>query len=654
MPDSSKPTERYRTDSRSTTIASVNKDDTGLSRLLKPSRKLFGKIRGTAENHVNDKDRNNSRIYDDGENSDDTAESQLYPPTEPEQLDSSTLFLPGFADEYGHEEQQLEQELYQWNPPDPQWIDIEDIRQWIYTCDLEHGEECHPNSIGMERPIWLIDVKQACLVPAEEHRYLALSYVWGGVESSQATTDNIELLQLPGILQEEDSRFLIPATIRHAMGLTKMLGEGYLWVDRFCICQDDIEEKHSQLQSMADIYGNAYLTIVAANEWDANHGLRGLKGVTKPRGVSQYLTTHQYSELMDLNNTIWSSRGWTFQEDLFSRRRLLFQYQMVRWECSRKAWHESTGVTGRLPGEGPPRVQSVWSFRAGDAEMGSSSLSKLDALAKYFVLVNNYNTRNLSYPEDGLRAYLGVIKQFSTAFPAGFFWGLPVSEFHAALLWQPKDTLTRRRTRGNGADTLELPSWSWVGWQGGIDAQICASYKSRDPKPLCVWKAMDESQMLHPLLNNQRPEGNTQAMIHDNRFLYIHAPVARAWFGCQVVADDSPVDAPGELAAWGFGSDHYITLQRIWICSSPDHGKGGCGALCLSPGLRNNSHAGEQCELLAISTAKHKYGLGKYLQFNYVLWIGREDDVAHRKGLGVVLVDDWEALNPKMEDIVLG
>ncbi|KAK8071969.1 hypothetical protein PG996_005317 [Apiospora saccharicola] len=94
----------------------TNKDGTGLGRLLKPSRKLFGKIRGTAENHNDDKDRSNGRVYNDGENSDGTAESQLYRPTEPRQRAYPTLFLPGFADEYGHEEQQPEQELHQWSP----------------------------------------------------------------------------------------------------------------------------------------------------------------------------------------------------------------------------------------------------------------------------------------------------------------------------------------------------------------------------------------------------------------------------------------------------------------------------------------------------------------------------------------------------------
>ncbi|KAK7914245.1 hypothetical protein PG985_011948 [Apiospora marii] len=595
---------------------STDKVDVGLKRLLKSSKRLLGKSHGTVQNrdtvqtpntvqdhvtvardYVTIQDDNDSQGQNNvnkyvGENHEDTDGSQqdrVQHPAELNQLAFREMSLPGFAEEQEVVVKGEEKGNCQGCLPDPNWINLEEVRQWIETCDLEHGEECHhPSLIGTERPVWLIDVEQACLVPAEEHRYIALSYVWGGVESSQATTDNIELLQLPGILEEEEAQVLVPKTIRHAMVLTKLLGEKHLWVDRFCICQDDIETKHAQIQSMASTYGNAYLTIVAANEWDANHGLRGLKGVTKPRGVSQYLTTQQYFELMDLNNTIW-------------------------------------------------------------------------------------NTRDLSYPEDGLRAYLGVIQQFSNIFPAGFLWGLPVSEFHAALLWQPIDTLKRRRARGKGADALELPSWSWVGWQGGIDAKICASYKSQGLKPLCVWEAMGNSRVTPSPPTNQRLEGNTQAIIHESRFLYTRAPVARAWFGDQGTSEESTA-----LVQMTLKQDE-SPLRLVYICSSPDRDnrKAACGALGLSPGLRDDSHAGEQCWLLAISTgnwsrdaaqeafAEHnsrrerngwwrRIDFVRDLRFNYVIWIWREDGVAYRKGLGVILVDDWETLDPKMEEIVLG
>jgi hypothetical protein len=47
--------------------------------------------------------------------------------------------------------------------------------------------------------------------------------------------------------------------------------EGLLWVDSLCIVQDDVESKHAQLNDMASIYANSYVTIIAAKDWDANH-----------------------------------------------------------------------------------------------------------------------------------------------------------------------------------------------------------------------------------------------------------------------------------------------------------------------------------------------------------------------------------------------
>ncbi|KAK8851106.1 HET-domain-containing protein [Apiospora arundinis] len=567
-----------------------------------------------------------------------------------------------------------EEKTCHWSTPDPKWINVDEIRQWIYTCDSEHGETCRPtNPHHTGRPIWLIDVKQNCLVPAEQHRYIALSYVWGGVDSAQTATDTIEHMQRPGVLtnEEEGGSLVIPKTILHTMGLVKTLGERYLWVDRFCICQDDASTKHAQLESMADIYGNAYLTIVAASEWDANHGLRGIEGITKPRDLSSYLTTDQYREFMRVENSIWapfqSSRGWTFQEMVFSRRKLLFQYQMVRWECCFGGWHESTGVTGHIPGENIKGTSSQ-KFSNGN-NLVLEGLSAESTLNRYYRLVERYNIRNLSYPEDGLRAYLGVIKRFSEVVPGGFFWGLPISSLHSALLWQPQETLVRRLSRYDETAAPKLPSWSWVGWQGSVNTDDCALHNHyvSNTEPLCVWKAMDKSRRIQPLVIGVEPGGgDSNATLHESPFLYAHASTAHAWISKPMIWDKNRAVNTNEHIMeairnkMALQSRPNITLVFPSPTSPEEsYAVDACGVLFLSPGFSLRSPTPLECELLAISTTEIKtwydHDRTGWLRYHNVLWIGRRDDgTLYRKGLGFVPVDDWDRLDHKKEDVVLG
>jgi hypothetical protein len=86
-------------------------------------------------------------------------------------------------------------------PYDPMHIDVGVLRNWIHCCDATHGEICHslptlfsgypPRSL---RSLNLIDLKRECIATMpwlENLRYVALSYVWGAVETAKASRDNI-------------------------------------------------------------------------------------------------------------------------------------------------------------------------------------------------------------------------------------------------------------------------------------------------------------------------------------------------------------------------------------------------------------------------------------------------------------------------------
>jgi Heterokaryon incompatibility protein (HET) len=106
----------------------------------------------------------------------------------------------------------------------------------------------------------------------------------------------------------------IPKTIRDTVNLVDQLGIQYLWVDCLCIVQDDTESKHDQIQAMSGIYANAYVTIIAGNGWDANHGLGGIQGVTEPRHLSTFLKS-DFRENLQPYSSIWYSRGWVIDQN---------------------------------------------------------------------------------------------------------------------------------------------------------------------------------------------------------------------------------------------------------------------------------------------------------------------------------------------------
>jgi hypothetical protein len=97
------------------------------------------------------------------------------------------------------------------------------------------------------------------------------------------------------------------------MRFTKLMGVRYLWIDCYCIVQDDDQEKHNQLWAMGSIYYNAHFTIIAA-EGDITHGLRGFNDSPQtwklrscPRFCSELSAFVSITYDPVAENTFWST-----------------------------------------------------------------------------------------------------------------------------------------------------------------------------------------------------------------------------------------------------------------------------------------------------------------------------------------------------------
>jgi len=115
-------------------------------------------------------------------------------------------------------------------------VDTDVLKEWIERCNSNHQHVCGRIREDGIRPDRLIDCSRWELCTSDEP-YVCLSYVWGSNLSDQKVAGNA--------LPHE-----MPSTISDAMEVTLKLGWRYLWVDRYCINQDDEHEKHNIIRNM--------------------------------------------------------------------------------------------------------------------------------------------------------------------------------------------------------------------------------------------------------------------------------------------------------------------------------------------------------------------------------------------------------------------
>ncbi|KAK7931125.1 hypothetical protein PG985_001837 [Apiospora marii] len=275
----------------------------------------------------------------------------------------------------------------------------------------------------------------------QSFRYVALSYVWGGPQAFCLKGDNILDLQARGSLQDT------PNTIRDAMTVAFRLGFNYIYVDAFCIIQDDNKDKREQLSIMGKIYANATLCIVAASGDTAYSGLPGLSSPRTPgievllpgcniklvTPLSHYPTVHHGTNIQVGYTTgyAWSERGWTFQERALSRRSLIFTEGQALWHCKQTQKEEEAPKKTHLA----ERVFEFVSIDDVPLLCSTPGTVHLDPLNQWLSLVRNFVRRQFGFPGDSHDAIAGTLEYFQEKHHFNFLWALPQRDFGLHLLW---------------------------------------------------------------------------------------------------------------------------------------------------------------------------------------------------------------------------
>ncbi|KAI1739736.1 heterokaryon incompatibility protein-domain-containing protein [Xylaria scruposa] len=362
--------------------------------------------------------------------------------------------------------------------PIPSSIDVTSVRKWLRSCDNNHQ---HSNSSNLPTRLSQI-IKRGLLrvintstgaielLPSKTP-FVVLSYVWGH-----------------SIHQQESLRAMpvssYAPTVRDAAELAKSIGFEWLWVDRICINQNNEAEKSALIPYIKDIFSEAELTIVAASGNGAHCGLSGSYNTMRvpekaaeipireteasnPFVLRLLPTVSSFNALHE--KTVWRTRGWTFQEQIFSRRLLYIFPSETIFSCSRGTYRESAGTSfdpkpaGTTWGDSGTTMPLIAPELWANVNNTPADLGNMMSARQFVRAVEEYTSRNLTFEVDRVAAFAGLVTAATSpndeiSEQALLQHGHPLQFFETALTWQHEEGFQGRHTQGK----CLVPSWSWA------------------------------------------------------------------------------------------------------------------------------------------------------------------------------------------------
>lgn len=294
------------------------------------------------------------------------------------------------------------------------------LRRNLAECTGEHALcNAASSSVMPKRLVHIKNDHHAALVEVtdgSEHAnaiYAALSYCWGGDPNFKAEKSNLSYLMENGFLIDS-----LPIVWQETIGLCRKLGLSYLWIDALCIVQDDEGDWVGESVHMGSIYDNAYLTIAPANSSSVDTPYLGSTPDTSRKpvrftvlpAISGRLATTVFArekpphgplrEGKSIDQNPWRLRGWTLQEEILSRRLVIFGAEEMLWRCKTTvscecqssdycaAWPKELfeGVGQSLREERELNMQRYWRYS----------------------VIGRFGHQQFTYPEDIFSALSGI------------------------------------------------------------------------------------------------------------------------------------------------------------------------------------------------------------------------------------------------------
>lgn len=335
------------------------------------------------------------------------------------------------------------------------------LKHWLSRCQEEHTlcqpakDKTLPHRVLEIESIQPLRVRVVEDCPRRE-RYACLSHRWGPQTGSNSLkTHNLNLYKT-GV--PEDKFYPV---MKDAIAAAFRLDIHFIWVDCYCIIQDDLKDWEIEAADMASIYENAFLTIAATSSESGGPMFSTMEQevagfqVTEVEGEPVFVRQRLRHPCIlrvnseggeDLDHPLLA-RGWIFQERLLSNRFIHFTRDEIFWECRESTWCECTsgGEEWSEQRKKAPRTRS-------DDTWGA--------------VTRLYNGTELSFEKDRLPALAGVARRYGETHGKTYLAGLWEEDLPSALVWVDRS--------GREPRPLEqvAPTWSWASLPHGDDLQF--------------------------------------------------------------------------------------------------------------------------------------------------------------------------------------
>ena len=278
--------------------------------------------------------------------------------------------------------------------------------------------------------------------------YATLSHCWGDGNHLRLTKDNRTalLIEIPELAK----------TFAEAISVCRKLGLRYLWIDSFCIVQDDVDDWIREAALMDYVYRRAWCNIAAAASHNSSEGLFreriaddvGEILVDLER-IGKVGISDERLLVGEVDNCPLQGRAWVLQERLLSRRILHFGEGQIFWECTQLTACE------RFPDGLPQGVKNDGIRNVFGSE---TSTSANEAATSWSAIVEDYTRRAMTCSSDKLPALSGVAKTLRAVMGGTYLAGVwdNGNLLHHHLAWSTTGPQLRPRP------AYRAPTWSWA------------------------------------------------------------------------------------------------------------------------------------------------------------------------------------------------